>query len=156
MISRNNTLRKLDNLQPATTTWAEQIDDLRQMWVDGTPTEEIAEKLGRSVSSVLTQAVRIGLPRRASSGRKPRNEQAATQPRKAPVRMNVIAFPVRGYSGASVSTAETAVAVHKARNCLMCSSSFQSYGSHNRICNRCKDTNCYQSGHDHEFSVKIA
>ncbi len=154
MISRSNTLHKLENLRPATITWAEQLDDLRQMWTDGTPTEEIAERLGRSVSSVLTQAVRIGLPRRASSGRKPRTTQPSAA-KKAPVRMNVIAFPTtRGYSGAAMP--EAPVVVHKARNCLMCSSTFQSYGSHNRICTRCKDTQSYQAGHDHEYSIKIA
>ncbi|HCM83566.1 MAG TPA: hypothetical protein DIS76_03260 [Rhodospirillaceae bacterium] len=153
MLSRTNTLRKLDNLTPAAVTWAEQIDDLRAMWIDGTPTEEIAVRLGRSVSSVLTQVVRIGLPRRASSGRKPRNPEAAAV-KKAPVRMNVIAFPVRTAGDAAAHN--TATAVHKARTCLMCSSSFQSYGSHNRICNRCKDTNSYQAGDAHEYCIKIA
>lgn len=154
MLSRSNTLYKLDNLRPATITWAEQLDDLRQMWTDGTPTDEIAERLGRSVSSVLTQAVRIGLPRRASSGRKPRNPETATV-KKPPVRdMNIIAFPSRGVVAGVEQNPVTAV--HKSRTCLMCSTTFQSYGSHNRICNRCKDTQCYQAGHDHEFSVKIA
>lgn len=155
MLSRTNTLRKLDNLKPATVTWAEQIDDLRQMWTDGVSTEDIAETLGRSVSSVLTQAVRIGLPRRASSGRKPRNPEVNKEKKLAAPRANVIAFPVRGYAGAATPLVEV-VPAHKARTCLMCSSSFQSYGSHNRICNRCKDTQCYQNGHDHEFSIKIA
>lgn len=154
MISRNDTLRKLEGLKPATVTWAEQLDALRQMWTDGTPTEDIAERLGRSVSSVLTQAVRIGLPRRASSGRKPSANRQATAPKKAPVRMNVIAFPAR--AGYAPVDAPVTAAVQKSRNCLMCNSSFQSYGSHNRICNRCKDTQCYQGGHDHEYSVKIA
>lgn len=155
MLSRTNTLRKLDNLKPATVTWAEQIDDLRQMWTDGVPTEDIAEALGRSVSSVLTQAVRIGLPRRASSGRKPRNPETNKEKKPVAPRTNVVAFPVRTYSGAATPATETAH-VHKTRSCLMCSSSFQSYGSHNRICNRCKDTQSYQNGHDHEFCIKIA
>jgi hypothetical protein len=156
MLQRTNTLRKLENLKPATVTWAEQLDGLRQMWTDGVPTDEIATALGRTNSSVLTQAVRIGLPRRASSGRKA-TTVAVTDKKVSPrlvSQQNVISFPVRGYSGAAIQSMPAPKS--QSRKCLMCSSSFPSHGSHNRICGRCKETKSYQAGHDCEYSLKTA
>ena len=153
MLPRKNTLQHLQNLTPASVTWAEQVDDLRAMWTDGVPTSEIAARLGRTPSSVLTQAVRIGLERRASSGRKAQSGTRA--PKAPPSHTNVISFPVRGYSGTVVNSAAPQP-VKKPRTCLMCSTSFQSHGAHNRICNRCKDCASYQTGHDNEYRVLTA
>lgn len=157
MLAQKQTLQKLHDLKPATLTWAQQMDDLKAMWLDGVPTDEIAERLGRTRSSVLTQAVRAGLERRAAPGRKPQGTTTPRAPKKPALRVvqtNILSFPVRGYSGSVVQT--TQPADKKSRTCLMCSTSFQSHGSHNRICNRCKDCAGYQAGHDQEYSILTA
>ena len=153
MLKCTPTLKTMQDLKPATITWAEQLEELASLWNDGVPTEEIAERLGRSASAVLTQAVRIGLPRRASSGRKS-SAQAGQAAPKTKMPVNVVVFPVRGYSGAAVQASHAPV--RQARNCLMCGTSFASHGSHNRICTKCKDTQAYQNGYDPNYSIRSA
>jgi len=157
MLARKQTLQQLQDLKPATVTWAQQWDDLKVMWVEGVPVDEIAMRLNRTVSAVLTQAVRIGLERRAMPGRKPEGKNQTPRVVKRPVLVhsNVVSFSrVRSHSGAAVES--PVQANKKPRNCLMCSSAFNSYGSHNRICRRCKDSNCYQAGHENEYRILSA
>jgi hypothetical protein len=149
MLSRANTLKKLEALKPVVVTWAQQMPELIQSWNEGLPTEEIAARLGRSVSSVLTQAVRAGLPRRTPSGRKPQQTETVQKHRKLPVVTNIIAFP-RAQAEASPTV------VKKARSCLMCGTAFQSRGAHNRICQRCKCSATYQCGHDDGYALMSA
>jgi len=158
MLARKQTLQQLQDLKPAAVTWAQQWDDLKVMWVGGVPVDEIAARLNRTVSAVLTQAARIGLERRAASGRKSQGKnQTPYVKRLRPVLVhsNVVSFSrVRSASGAAVES--PVQANKKPRNCLMCSSAFNSHGSHNRICRRCKDTNCYQAGHENEYRILSA
>jgi hypothetical protein len=156
MLARKDTLTQLHNLKPATITWAQQWDDLRALWAEGMPVEDIAARLNRTVSAVLTQAVRIGLERRAPSGRKPqRGKEPQTPRRPVLVHSNVVSISqVRGYHGTVVESPPQNQ--KKSRNCLMCKTDFNSHGSHNRICTRCKDGASYQSGHDNEYRVLSA
>lgn len=144
-----STFEKLNELSPRVTTWAEQLDELRDMWMAAVPTEEIAERLGRSPSAVLTQAARLELPRRAPSGRKARTSGEIKKSRAGITPTNVITFPLRA------ETARTPSA-RKTRDCLMCHTSFNSHGSHNRICPRCKTGAAYQGGHEDGYAVRIA
>ncbi len=154
MLAHKSTLKQLKTLEPATVTWAQQWEDLRAMWVEGVPVEEIALRLNRTVSAVQTQAVRIGLERRAPSGRKPQVPNK-TPRRPVLVHSNVVSIAhVRSYSGAVVEASSQNL--KKPRNCLMCNTAFNSHGSHNRICTRCKDGACYQGGHDNEYRVLSA
>jgi len=156
MLAHQSTLKQLHHLKPATVTWAQQWDDLKVMWADNVPVEEIADRLNRSVSAVLTQAVRIGLERRAPSGRKPQNQERTAAPKRPVlVHSNVVSFSqVRSYSGAAVES--PVQASKKPRTCLMCRTDFNSHGSHNRICNRCKEGASYQSAHENEYRILSA
>lgn len=144
-----NAFETLQSLSPPTVTWAQQWDTLKEQWAAGTPTEEIAQNLGRTVSAVLTQAARLGLPRRQAQGRKP-NASSTKKPREN----NILLFriPVK-FQG--VQEPER-VHLVKERNCLMCSSTFHSHGSHNRICSKCKSGATYQNGHEEGFRVLTA
>ncbi len=150
-------LKTMTARAPAAVTWAEQWDDLKVMWNDGLPTDEIAENLGRSVSAVLTQAARLGLARRSAPGRKaqaaplPSTIRRAVHPDQA---SNVIAFHAREEAAILENTAPRHE--KRERSCLMCSTSFTSIGSHNRICPRCKSGSAYQVGHDESFRVLSA
>jgi hypothetical protein len=138
-------LKSMEERAPAAKVWAEQWGDLKIMWSSGTPVEVIGENLGRSVSAVLTQATRLGLPRRQSPGRKAKAKAAA------PRQTNVIMFKIRH----DAATADVMPPRHekRERNCLMCSASFNSHGSHNRICRKCKTGAAYQIGHDECYKI---
>ena len=129
-------LKIMEKRAPAAKTWAQQWDELKTMWLAGVPADEIAEKLGRSESAVMTQATRLGLGRREAPGRK------ATAPREVQIRnTNVIAFK----PAHPVEAAEAPRHEKKERDCLMCGPAFMSHGSHNRICPHCKAGAAYQA-----------
>jgi len=138
MLANPNILQKLQALSPPTVTWAEQGHDLREMWFENTPTEEIAQRLGRSANAVLTQAARMGLPRRVASGRKGRTA-APRLPDSGGMMKLRMDFSARAQPMVPVQS------MRKERQCLMCSTAFQSSGAHNRICQRCKAGVHYQS-----------
>jgi hypothetical protein len=142
-------LKSMEQRAPAATTWAEQWDELKIMWHAGVPADEIAENLNRSVSAVLTQATRLGLARRTAPGRKSKHPPATAY------KTNVIAFKARHHAP---ETEEALPPRHKKqdRSCLMCSTSFVSHGSHNRICPRCKSGAAYQVGHEEAYKVMTA
>ena len=117
-------------------SWQEQDGILRDLWIQNKTQQEISDALGRSVAAIMTRAARLGLPRRSAPGRKPGSTrrvldgQAAT-PRTTPRQ-------------ARTST-HTAPPQPSTRICLMCLSSFESQGRHNRVCSSCKGTAQYSS-----------
>lgn len=116
-----------------TPAWIEQDEQLREMWAGGTSLDDIAITLDRTVTAVLTRAVRLGLPRRAAPGRKKYGEGR-------PANSNIIKKPrvsQRKQGAASENS--------KIRLCLMCGDGFNSAGPHNRICNSCKSSSEYAS-----------
>jgi hypothetical protein len=120
-------------------SWAQQDPVLRDLWAQNVTPDEIGNRLGRSVAAVMTRAARLGLPRRSSPGRKPlvRTAGAATTPRQRPAR----AFTQEMFKDVLGPNAARAM-----RTCLMCVHPFQSAGSHNRICPKCKGSPDYEAG----------
>lgn len=126
-----------DALPTSGPTWQEQDGRLRDMWLGNQPPQVISEALGRSVAAIMTRAARLGLPRRASPGRKPGqrrfDQQGAGQATTArtPARMPVID---------KMAPPQTSLRV-----CLMCLNKFESLGRHNRICSSCRNSSEYES-----------
>lgn len=98
-------------------SWLEQDEQLRTMWMHGATLKVIAKALGRSSAAVMTRVSRLGLPRRAHPGRKSHNLDVSLQ--------------------ASLNQHQDGTSE---RVCLMCLNKFISLGRHNRICSRCKET----------------
>jgi hypothetical protein len=121
-------------------SWAEQDEQLRNLWLAGEAPPQIAEHLGRSVAAVMTRAARLGLPRRFAPGRKPTGRRSFL-----PLPKNPLPATARE-SGAKALPGETATRPLVERVCLMCLTKFPSQGAHNRICSSCKDSNDYQAG----------
>jgi hypothetical protein len=127
----------------ATASWQDQDAVLREMWMQNHPPQAIADALNRSVSAIMTRAARLGLPRRSAPGRKPRqamddgsgNGLMGTQ------------LPSRDIRRAppKTVTATEQIAQTSPRVCLMCLTTFQSNGRHNRICSSCKGSSEYMS-----------
>ncbi len=120
--------------------WQEQDGVLRDMWMRNQPPAAIAQALGRSVPAVMTRAARLGLPRRFAPGRKPG---------RRPMDSAGVARAETARARASAQTeAETIEAASQisSRVCLMCLTTFQSMGRHNRICPSCKNSAEYESG----------
>lgn len=118
-------------------SWQDQDPVLRDMWMKNTTPQAIAEALNRSVPAIMTRAARLGLPRRSAPGRKPGRRalddkgvplSSAVMRRMAPPQPAVAATPTTS-----------------PRTCLMCLTSFQSAGRHNRICPSCKGSSEYES-----------
>jgi GcrA cell cycle regulator len=66
-----------------------RVELLRKLWVDGLSARDIAARLGPEVTRnmVISKADRMGLPRRAPTGRKgPRRARALTKPAATPPR----------------------------------------------------------------------
>jgi hypothetical protein len=120
-------------------SWADQNETLKTMWLGGDTPEAIAAKLERSVSAVMTQAVRLGLQRRLSPGRKPR-------PLALPHLHKMVKVPNKQALLDNVCDFQSAMdAKRKMRVCLMCVDKFESAGPHNRICAPCKESSAYMS-----------
>lgn len=118
-------------------SWTAQQDQLRSMWTSGASLNEMSEALERTPSAILTQAARMGLPRRSHSGRK--NTDNSLKAR------NVLNFSsskrvarVRDYYDSEPKATSP-------RKCLMCRDDFPSTGAGHRICDKCKCTQRYQS-----------
>jgi hypothetical protein len=127
-------------------SWQDQDDQLRAMWLQNVPQEKIAETLGRSVAAVMTRAVRLGLPRRASPGRKPGYKRdPSALPRAAARKVSAGVARLRKETGcvADVEAARRANPEAAERVCLMCLRKFLSEGRHNRICPSCKGSAQY-------------
>jgi hypothetical protein len=134
-----------DNIQDpnlaASSSWAEQDEMLRRLWLAGEPQHQIAEKLQRSVGAIMTRAARLGLPRRFAPGRKALRRSASTPVPKPKPR---IKSPIiRAHAIRETLPSEKAATM---RLCLMCLTKFASAGPQNRICSSCKDTNAYHVG----------
>lgn len=122
--------------------WGDQDPILRDLWTRNVAPELIANELGRSVAAIMTRAARLGLPRRASPGRKriarspEEQKQRQVQSRAASRSLNRDMFreALQPKEGAAL------------RVCLMCVSTFQSAGRHNRICPKCKGSAEYEAG----------
>ncbi|MGE3770337.1 MAG: GcrA family cell cycle regulator [Bdellovibrionales bacterium] len=120
----------------APSSWSHQDPVLRDLWSQNLTPDQIADKLGRSVAAIMTRAARLGLPRRFAPGRKPIVRAAGTPAvRQRPART----FTQEMFK--DVSNPAKAM-----RMCLMCTHPFQSHGSHNRICPKCKGSPDYESG----------
>lgn len=126
-------------LNISASSWAEQDEVLRTMWLAGEPPPQIAEKLSRSVAAIMTRAARLGLPRRFAPGRKPtaRRNFLPQQPRSVPARR-----PAQEEAAADGTENRPTTE----RICLMCLVKFPSLGAHNRICASCKESNSYLAG----------
>lgn len=118
--------------------WHDQDGTLRDMWLRNQPPNVIAETLGRSVAAIMTRAARLGLPRRAAPGRKPGRRLEEGGAMTAVTRRS--ARP-----STTASSRKDAVAVTSPRICLMCLSTFESAGKHNRICSSCKGSAEYET-----------
>jgi len=120
-------------------SWAQQDPILRDLWAKNLTPEQISVHLGRSVAAIMTRAARLGLPRRFAPGRKPIVRAAGTP---ALQRQR----PARSFTKEMFGEALTPTAARVMRMCLMCTHPFQSHGSHNRICPKCKGSPDYESG----------
>jgi hypothetical protein len=132
--------------QAAPASWQEQDVVLREMWMENKSPQLIADALNRSVSAIMTRAARLGLPRRTAPGRKPRQqlpEDMGTGSARTNTIREVRRLPVKAASS-SPSTASNAHQTSP-RVCLMCLTTFQSLGRHNRICASCKNSSEYMS-----------
>ncbi len=131
-------------------SWASQHEELRGLWAAGAALNDMSDALGRTPSAILTQAARLGLPRRSNAGRK--NFNGENKPR------NVLNFSskriarVRDYYDSEPKATQ-------ARCCLMCKSSFPSTSVGHRICDGCKSTQRYQrttGGFDDSLYLDVA
>jgi len=120
--------------------WQEQDGVLRDMWMRNQPPAAIAQALGRSVPAVMTRAARLGLPRRFAPGRKP-----GRRPVDAAGVVRADTARARATAQSEAETIEAASQISN-RVCLMCLTTFQSMGRHNRICPSCKNSAEYESG----------
>jgi hypothetical protein len=128
----------------AVPNWQEQDSVLREMWMQNKTPAQIAEALNRSVAAIMTRAARLGLPRRFAPGRKPGRQMPEGMTTRTPPRQSARAAAAEASPQAST------------RVCLMCLTSFQSLGRHNRICSTCKGSAEYESANrlpDLDFSV---
>lgn len=126
-------------------SWTQQDGTLRDLWGQNLTPDQIADSLGRSVAAVMTRAARLGLPRRFAPGRKPLVKGTAVVQRQRPAK-TFSQEMFKEILGPGISRAM--------RTCLMCVNPFQSQGSHNRICPRCKGSPDYEAGNrlpDSEF-----
>ncbi len=131
-----------DGTSPAT-TWQEQDGLLRELWMENKSPQAIATVLNRSVSAIMTRAARLGLPRRAAPGRKPRPQLPQDKDMTATARPAVTRRTVP--KGSVTSDASEQSTQTAPRICLMCLTTFQSVGRHNRICSSCKNSSEYIS-----------
>jgi hypothetical protein len=120
-------------------SWAQQDAVLRDLWSQNMTPEDISVRLGRSVAAIMTRAARLGLPRRFAPGRKPLIRAAGTP---VPQRQR----PARTFTKEMFGETLNSPAARVMRMCLMCTHPFQSHGSHNRICPKCKGSPDYESG----------
>jgi hypothetical protein len=120
--------------------WQEQDGILRDMWMHNQPPAAIAKALNRSVPAVMTRAARLGLPRRFAPGRKP-----GRRPIDASSTARVEVARARVSAQTDAETIQAAAQISN-RICLMCLTTFQSLGRHNRICPTCKNSAEYESG----------
>ncbi len=130
--------------------WQEQDGILRELWMQNQSPAVIAQTLGRSVPAIMTRAARLGLPRRFAPGRKP--GRRPTETGKATAMKTERSSAAVSKSAEADATPQTAP-----RICLMCLTTFQSLGRHNRICPTCKNSAEFDSGSrlpDLEFSVR--
>lgn len=128
---------------PQTSTWLDQDDTLRELWLSNESPAMIAERLGRSVAAVMTRAARLGLPRRAAPGRKPGYQRKKNVDRDG---MSALGAPTSRHAALLKSHAAAPQAMPMARICLMCLTKFPSEGRHNRICPSCKGSAEYNAG----------
>jgi hypothetical protein len=122
-------------------TWLDQDSLLRELWAEGVPQDKIAERLNRTVAAIMTRAVRLGLPRRASPGRKPGFRQMGGGLRQRPSKKAVAATTKAerdAKMAADLESAKRSNPEAAERICLMCLRKFLSEGRHNRICPTCK------------------
>jgi len=120
-------------------SWSHQDPILRDLWAQNATPDQIAARLGRSVAAIMTRAARLGLPRRAAPGRKALVRTAGT----------VVATrqrPARAFTQEMFKDVLGPNAARAMRTCLMCINPFQSAGSHNRICPKCKGSPDYEAG----------
>lgn len=134
--------RKFIDMQQQGGFWKKSDDDkLTEMWAQGVAPEDIGEAVGRSRGSVLNRAHRLGLPRRAPTGRKKgipnRVNRTISKPKKAESwLMSVRAVPV--------PTIE--------RSCLNCRAPFQTTSKFLRLCYDCRIVATRSSGDFYCFS----
>lgn len=126
--------------------WAEQDNQLRDMWIGNIAPEEIAQRLGRSVAAIRTRAARLGLPRRVAPGRKPGMQWKRVNENAKNRLIGTGVNEARKETQTDADTARDVKNVPMMRICLMCLNRFPSEGRHNRICPRCKGSAEYNAG----------
>ena len=93
------------------TEWSPELDaELARQWLGGLTSREIAAAMGRTTSSIQTQASKLGLPRK-------------------------LAGPAGKHDGRVVGEIKPDA---RLRACMCCSGIFWSEGRHNRMCESCR------------------
>lgn len=140
---------------PVGVSWLDQDEQLRQLWIEKKPPEEISSILGRSIAAIMTRAARLGLPRRAAPGRK-RGYKRTDVPRRKVKASSSPRIRVRAAVHDTTEEEKAAQARIQSRVCLMCLNKFQSLGAFNRICSSCKGSADYVKGSSTpDFSFKV-